>query len=164
MTAIRSVQVDKIASLAGAQNLGSELRLSDDIVCEEGVLVAVEVLNNKSRYNTLELTSGRMAVVKRGDIVVGALGHRKALFGYSGVMPEALVPEFLAAVPSTGLTVAPDFEYTTGGESGWELTIEWVEPFFSIARFYYRADGEYPRRAGNARVQRIGGWGYYVYD
>lgn len=92
MTAIRSVQVDKIASLAGAQNLGSELRLSDDIVCEEGVLVAVEVLNNKSRYNTLELTSGRMAVVKRGDIVVGALGHRKALFGYSGAMPEALVP------------------------------------------------------------------------
>ncbi|MEM7451735.1 MAG: hypothetical protein AAGA41_03335 [Pseudomonadota bacterium] len=92
MNTIRSTQVDKVASLAAAQNLGRELRLSDDIVCEEGVLVAVEVLNNKSRYNTLELTSGRMAVVKRGDIVVGALGHRKALFGYSGHMPESLAP------------------------------------------------------------------------
>jgi hypothetical protein len=48
------------------------------------------VLNNKSTYNQLELTSGRMAVVKKGDIVVGALGHRKALFGYSGHIPEKL--------------------------------------------------------------------------
>jgi hypothetical protein len=29
-----------------------------------------------------------MAPVSRGDIVVGALGHRKALFGYSGHLPE----------------------------------------------------------------------------
>ena len=41
--------------------------------------MVVEILNNKSTYNTLELTSGRMAKVARGDIVVGALGHRKAL-------------------------------------------------------------------------------------
>ena len=53
------------------------------------MLIAVEVLNNKSRYNTLELTSGRMAEVKKGDVVVGALGHRKALFGYSGHLPTA---------------------------------------------------------------------------
>ncbi len=92
MNAIRSVQVDKIASLASHQNLSREVRLSDDIICEEGVLVAVEILTNKSRYNTLELASGRMAVVKRGDIVVGALGHRKALFGYSGSLPKSLKP------------------------------------------------------------------------
>ncbi len=58
-----------------------------DIPAEEGVVVVVEVLNNKSTYNTLELTSGRMAKVSKGDIVVGALGHRKALFGYSGHVP-----------------------------------------------------------------------------
>jgi hypothetical protein len=50
----------------------------------------VEVLTNKSTYNTLELTSGRMAKVVKGDIVVGALGHRKALFGYSGHVPPAV--------------------------------------------------------------------------
>jgi hypothetical protein len=48
-----------------------------EIPCEEGVVIAAEVLTNKSTYNTLELTSGRMAQVKRGDIVVGALGHRQ---------------------------------------------------------------------------------------
>jgi hypothetical protein len=33
-----------------------------------------------------------MAQVKRGDVVAGALGHRQALFGYSGHLPEKLVP------------------------------------------------------------------------
>jgi hypothetical protein len=89
---MRSVIVDKIASVALAADLGQEIRVSPDIPCEEGVLIAVEVLNNKSRYNTLELTSGRMAEVKRGDVIVGALGHRKALFGYSGHLPTQLQP------------------------------------------------------------------------
>ncbi|MEQ8206934.1 MAG: hypothetical protein RIA65_12210 [Woeseia sp.] len=87
---MRSILVDKIASVAQHSNLSQELRLADDIPCEEGVLIAVRVLNNKSRYNTLELVSGRMATVKQGDIVVGALGHRKALRGYSGHLPKKL--------------------------------------------------------------------------
>ena len=90
---MRSILVDKIASVAISADLSHEIRVSSDIPCEEGVLVAVEVLNNKSRYNTLELTSGRMAQVKRGDVIVGALGHRKALFGYSGHLPETLAPD-----------------------------------------------------------------------
>ena len=56
---MRSVLVDKIASVALQADLGQEIRVADEIPCEEGVLIAVEVLNNKSRYNTLELTSGR---------------------------------------------------------------------------------------------------------
>jgi hypothetical protein len=87
---VNRVFVDKIASVALHRNLGAELRLSPDIPCEEGVLIAVRVLNNKSRYNKLELTSGRMATVNQGDIVVGALGHRKALHGYAGHLPQSL--------------------------------------------------------------------------
>ncbi|MCP5093167.1 MAG: molybdopterin-guanine dinucleotide biosynthesis protein B [Gammaproteobacteria bacterium] len=87
---MKSVVVDKIASVAQHSELGHELRLSADIPCEEGVLVAVRVLNNKTRYNQLELTSGRMASVNQGDVVVGALGHRKALRGYSGHLPTNL--------------------------------------------------------------------------
>ncbi len=87
---MKSIVVDKIASVAQHNDLASELRVSADIPCEEGVLVAVRVLNNKSRYNQLELTSGRMATVNQGDVVVGALGHRKALRGYSGHLPSKL--------------------------------------------------------------------------
>lgn len=92
MSNMRSVVVDKIASVTQACALSHEVRISPDIVCEEGNLIVVEVLNNKSSYNTLELTSGRMAKVSRGDVVVGALGHRRALFGYSGHIPESLKP------------------------------------------------------------------------
>lgn len=87
---MKSVVVDKVASVAQHSDIGGELRLSGDIPCEEGVLVAVRVLNNKNRYNQLELTSGRMATVNQGDIVVGALGHRNALRGYSGHLPNEL--------------------------------------------------------------------------
>jgi hypothetical protein len=87
---MKTVFVDKVASIAQHSDLTHELRLSPDIPCEEGVLVAARVLNNKTRYNQLELTSGRMATVTQGDIIVGALGHRNALRGYSGHLPERL--------------------------------------------------------------------------
>jgi hypothetical protein len=89
---MRTVVVDKIASVAQACGLSHEVRISADIPAEEGVVIVVEILTNKSTYNTLELTSGRMAKVRKGDIVVGALGHRKALFGYSGHIPESVKP------------------------------------------------------------------------
>ncbi len=92
MNAMRTVFVDKIASVTQACGLSHEARIAADIPCEEGVVVVVEVLNNKSTYNTLELTSGRMAKVTKGDVVAGALGHRKALFGYSGHIPTSLKP------------------------------------------------------------------------
>jgi hypothetical protein len=87
---MRTIVVDKIASVTQACGLSHEVRISTDIPSEEGVVIVVEVLTSKSTYNTLELTSGRMAKVGKGDIVVGALGQRKALFGYSGHVPPSL--------------------------------------------------------------------------
>src|SRR5690606_22364426 len=88
---MKTVVVDKIGSITQALNLGRELRVATtDIPCEEGVVLVVEVLTSKSTYNTLELTSGRMAKVNKGDVIVGALGHRRALFGYSGHIPQSV--------------------------------------------------------------------------
>jgi hypothetical protein len=89
---MKTIIVDKIASVAQACGLTHELRVATDIPAEEGVVLAVEVLSNKANYNTLELASGRMAKVSRGDVVVGALGHRRALFGYSGHLPDQVQP------------------------------------------------------------------------
>lgn len=85
---MKTIIADKISSVAQYAKLSREVRLGSEIPCEEGVLIAVEILNNKGTYNKLELTSGRQAQVKRGDVVVGALGHRNALFGYAGHLPE----------------------------------------------------------------------------
>jgi hypothetical protein len=89
---MKTVFVDKVASVTQACALGQELRLSSEIPAEEGVAIVAEILTNKSTYNTLELASGRMAKVGKGDIVVGALGPRRALFGYSGHVPSSLKP------------------------------------------------------------------------
>ena len=90
---MRSVLVDKLASVTQACALSHEVRIATEhIPAEEGVVLVVEVLNNKSTYNTLELTSGRMAKLGKGDVVAGALGHRKALFGYSGHVPPQVAP------------------------------------------------------------------------
>jgi len=88
---MKTVVVDKIASIAQACGLGHEIRIAtDDIPCEEGVVLVVEIISSKSNYNTLELASGRMAKVSRGDVIIGALGHRQALFGYSGHVPDSV--------------------------------------------------------------------------
>lgn len=89
---MRSVIIDKLASVASGLEIRREIRVGDRIPSEEGVIVAAEVLNDKSSYNRLELASGRMARVRSGDVVVGALGHRKALFGYSGHLPKTVEP------------------------------------------------------------------------
>jgi hypothetical protein len=89
---MKTVSLDKIASVTRGCELKREVRVGGEIPCEEGVVVAVRVRNDKSDYNQIELPSGRMAQVKRGDIIAGALGHRHALFGYSGTLPERLAP------------------------------------------------------------------------
>ncbi len=99
---MKSLVVDKVASVAASCKLGREVRISSDVPCEEGVVVAVRVLTNKASYNQLELTSGRMAQVKAGDVVVGALGHRHALFGYSGHLPTELAPGDLINILNLG--------------------------------------------------------------
>ena len=62
---MKTIIADKISSVAQHRNLTREIRVSADIPCEEGVLVAGQILNNKGNYNTLELTSGRMARIKQ---------------------------------------------------------------------------------------------------
>jgi len=53
-------------------------------------VLAVQVLDDKNIYNELELPSGRMSKLKKGDIVAVALGERMALKGFVGRLPKTL--------------------------------------------------------------------------
>ena len=55
-----------------------------------GTVIAVRVLNAKTTYDTLEDVHGRMVKLYPGDVIAGALGHRDALYGYSGRVPETV--------------------------------------------------------------------------
>jgi hypothetical protein len=85
---MKSVLLDKIGSVTMNCRLPREVRIGTEIPAVEGGVVAARVLTSKSTYNTLELPSGRFSQVKPGDVIAGALGHRKALFGYSGHVPS----------------------------------------------------------------------------
>jgi len=89
---VKTVHLDKIGSVTLSCKLSREVRLTSDIQCVEGAVLAVRVLTSKGTYNTLELPSGRFSQIKPGDVIAGALGHRKALFGYSGYIPTSLKP------------------------------------------------------------------------
>ncbi len=89
---MKTVLLDKVSSATANCRLSREVRVAGEIPVVEGGVLAVSVLNSKSVYDQLELPSGRFSRVKRGDVVAGALGHRKALFGYSGHMPESVRP------------------------------------------------------------------------
>jgi hypothetical protein len=86
------ITLDKIASSTRNADLPREVTLSEEVISQEGAVLAVRVLTEKSVYNTVELLSGRMSRLCRGDVVAGVLGSRNALRGYCGVVPERLAP------------------------------------------------------------------------
>jgi hypothetical protein len=80
--------LDKIASVTMRLSLDRNAVLGESIPAEAGTVVACRVKNAKTSYNTLEDVHGRMVALHPGDVIAGALGHRDALYGYSGRVPE----------------------------------------------------------------------------
>jgi hypothetical protein len=84
------VNLDKISSAAKNAPITRDAYISEDIVAESGYVVAVKILTDKAVYNQLENVEGRMTRLKPGDVIAGVLGHRRALRGYVGKVPESL--------------------------------------------------------------------------
>jgi hypothetical protein len=80
--------IDKIASATSNVPLRRDARLSDQVIARQGYVVAVRVKTEKNVYNQLEDPHGRMMTLHPGDVIAGVFGHRNALHGYSGVVPE----------------------------------------------------------------------------
>jgi hypothetical protein len=64
-----------------------EVEISRMVEARSGQVVVVRALEEKRVYDQIELTTGRMAHVGQGDVIVGALGRRDALRGFQGVVP-----------------------------------------------------------------------------
>ncbi len=87
------VQVHKIASVVHRLGLGREVEIiAAKRKAAVGDVVAVRAKAEKQTYGELELAEGRMAKVFTGDVIVGALGARRALKGFVGSCPATVAP------------------------------------------------------------------------
>jgi hypothetical protein len=86
------ITLDKISSAAKNAPISHDAYITHDLVAEPGYVVAVKILTDKAVYNQLENVEGRMTRLKPGDVIAGVLGHRRALRGYVGDVPEQLDP------------------------------------------------------------------------
>jgi hypothetical protein len=87
---MKRVTLDKIASVTSRLALDPNAVLGEDIPAVAGTVVAARVLDAKSSYNTLEDVHGRMVALHPGDVIAGALGHRDALYGHAGRVPDSV--------------------------------------------------------------------------
>src|SRR5512142_379773 len=90
MVVTTRIRLDRISSSTKNAALPREVIVGDAIVAEEGYILAVRILEDKSTYNTVEDTTGRMLSLRAGDVLAGTLGERRALRGYAGVVPERI--------------------------------------------------------------------------
>jgi hypothetical protein len=83
------VEIDKIGSATSPLTLGRRVRINpEQYEPRVGDVVAVTALTESVTYGNLELPSGRLAKINRGDILLGVLGKRRALKGFVGDVPS----------------------------------------------------------------------------
>jgi hypothetical protein len=90
MVVTTRIRLDRIASSTKNAALPREVIVGDQIVAEEGYVLAVRILDDKSTYNTVEDPTGRMLALRAGDVLAGTLGERRALRGYAGTVPDRI--------------------------------------------------------------------------
>jgi hypothetical protein len=87
---VKVVEADKIGSVVSGLGLRRTLAVvGERRAAHVGDAVVVRALTDSATYNQLELPTGRLAKINPGDVIVGALGSRRALKGFVGDVPEA---------------------------------------------------------------------------
>lgn len=85
---METIKIDKFGSATSPLRLAANLRISADFYKPAaGDVVAVRALSESMTYGNLELPSGRLAKINRGDILAGVFGKRRALKGFVGDIP-----------------------------------------------------------------------------
>ena len=104
----RAVRAHKIASVVFRLGLEKDLEITEELEARVGNAIVVRALNEKRVYSELELENGRMSKIFHGDILVGALGRRRALRGFLGDLPEDLAVGDTVSLLNLGGVIGSD--------------------------------------------------------
>jgi hypothetical protein len=86
-----TIEVDKIGSAASPIKPEHSVFITDSIAePKAGDVIVARALSESVTYGNLELPSGRLAKINKGDILIGVLGRRRALKGFVGDVPATL--------------------------------------------------------------------------
>ena len=104
----QTIQLDKIASVVVRIDLPRTVSLTRELEASSGNAIVVRVLPEGKARQVLETSDGRQIRMFGGDIVVGALGRRRALRGYVGDVPSQVrVGDRLAILNRGGVVGTP---------------------------------------------------------
>lgn len=112
----QKVKIDKIASVVCRMKLSRVLEVTPYMEARSGHAVVVRVLPEGKSKQELELADGRMIRVFGGDILVGALGRRRALRGFVGDVPDSIQVGDQLAVLNRGGVIGANTARDPGSE------------------------------------------------
>ncbi len=90
--AVQTGSVGKIASSTAHCDIESPITISPYVVAQHGYVVVGRALAEKEQYDEIECSDGAFRHIREGDVLVGTLGGRQALKGYSGRVPRHIAP------------------------------------------------------------------------
>ncbi len=108
---------DLISSSVGRVPLTTPLELTSEAPPRHGNLVLVRVGKVSKKYSSVETTGGKETQLEAGKSLVGVLGTRRALMGFSGDVPDKLGPHEPLYVLNQGGVI--------GNCTGFHRELEW---------------------------------------
>ena len=89
---VDGVSPDLIASATHRVPLSGVLKVTEEKTARHGDVVLVRVKKINTDYSLLETLDGEEKTLAGGELMIGVLGSRKALHGFSGDPPPELKP------------------------------------------------------------------------
>ncbi len=120
----RSFVPDLYASSVARMNLETPLSVVSGGECDEGDVVLVRVREVNTAYPTIETTEVKEVVLEKGNLLVGVLGNRKALRGFSGRPPLYLRPGSLLHLLNKGGVIGECTAFNR--DLGWPAQVEYL--------------------------------------
>ena len=87
---IQNIKLDKISSVLKNAQIDQFVDITTEVNPKIGFGIVVEALKSLDKYGELELVGGRFSKIRKGDLIAGVFGERKALEGIVGHVPKTV--------------------------------------------------------------------------
>jgi hypothetical protein len=104
------------------------------------------------------------SLAERSKPLVAAIQSYERKHGHPPDSLKELVPEFIPAVPSTGMGAYPEYRYSSPATNyegnPWVITVFTPSGGINFDQFFYFPLTNYPKRGYGGWLERVGDWAY----